>query len=64
MPARIKHRVWLMASWAEAERIVRGELPKSVQRRTARLLKGAALLPALPTTDGTRSTQGARRGTD
>ena len=45
MPARVKHRVWLMASWAEAERIVRGELPKSVQRRTARLLKGAALPP-------------------
>ena len=47
MPARVKHRVWLMASYAEAERIVRGELPKSVQRRTARLLKGAAL-PPLP----------------
>jgi hypothetical protein len=44
----MKPRVWLLVSWPEAERLTRGELPRSVQRRTARLLKGATLPPKLP----------------
>ena len=41
----MKPAIWLLVAWKEAERLARGELPRRVQRVSARALKGAALPP-------------------